>query len=147
MDLIGLTYVSVRRPLRNTGPLEELRRIHKQSLNNNPGLGVTGVLLCTKNHYIQFLEGEEKAVMDLFAKIEQDKGHYNVKLRRSAVIDERQFPDWSMNVVYIESINQALYGIADSSSDANPYHLSSEVLFGLLSSGAKQTLEAQTQVA
>lgn len=147
MDLTGLTYVSIRRHSLQTDPLEELRRIHKASLNNNPGLGITGVLLCTKNHYIQFIEGQETAVMDLFAKIEKDKGHYNVKLRRSAVIDERQFPDWSMNVVYIESINQALYGIEDPSSEVNPYHLTSEVLFGLLSSGAKQTLDAQTQVA
>lgn len=147
MDLTGLTYVSIRRHSRQTDPLEELRRIHKASRNNNPGLGITGVLLCTKNHYIQFIEGQETAVMDLFAKIEKDKGHYNVKLRRSAVIDERQFPDWSMNVVYIESINQALYGIEDPSSEVNPYHLTSEVLFGLLSSGAKQTLDAQTQVA
>lgn len=147
MDLTGLTYVSIRRPSRHTDPQEDLNRILEASRQNNQRLNVTGVLLCTPNHYIQFLEGEEKVVMDLFAKIEKDKGHYNVKLRHSAVVDQRQFPDWAMNVVSIDSINQALYGIQDTSSDVNPYHLSSDVLFGLLSSGAKQTLIAQTEVA
>lgn len=147
MDLIGLTYVSIRRHSPQIDPQEELRRIHKASNRNNQRLNVTGVLLCTKNHFIQFIEGEEKIVMELFAKIEKDKGHYNAKVRRSAVIDERHFPDWAMNVASIESINQALYGISHPSSDANPYHLSSDVLFGLLSSAAKQTLCEQTQVA
>lgn len=147
MDLVGLTYVSIRRHSPQIDPLEELQRIHDESNNNNPGLNVTGVLLCTRNHYIQFIEGEEKVVMELFAKIEKDKGHYNLKVRRSAVIDDRHFPDWAMNVVSIESINQALYGITHPGSDANPYHLSSDALFGLLSSAAKQTLCEQTQVA
>ncbi|MFN3172041.1 MAG: BLUF domain-containing protein [Hyphomicrobiales bacterium] len=147
MDLVGLIYVSIRRHSPQIDPQEELRRIHAESNNNNPRLNITGVLLSTKNHYIQFIEGEEKVVMDLFAIIEKDKGHYNLKVRRSAVLDERHFPEWSMNVVSIESINQALYGITHPGADANPYHLSSEVLFGLLSSAAKRTLCEQTQVA
>jgi hypothetical protein len=66
MDLVGLTYVSIRRHTPDVDPLQELRRIHRCSVDNNPALGITGVLLCTKNHYIQFIEGEEKVVRDLF---------------------------------------------------------------------------------
>jgi hypothetical protein len=147
MDLVGLTYVSIRRHKPETDPLEELRRIHQQSARNNPKRGISGVLLCTKNHYIQFIEGPEKTALDLFDTIQKDKAHYNVKLRRSSTLDERQFPDWSMNVVYIQSINQALYGYEDPTSDLNPYHLTSDVLFGLLSAGSKQTLCSQLRVA
>jgi hypothetical protein len=147
MDLVGLTYVSIRRHTPDVDPLQELRRIHRCSVDNNPALGITGVLLCTKNHYIQFIEGEEKVVRDLFDKIERDKAHYNIKLRRSSILEERQFPDWSMNVVYIQSINQALYGYEDPTSDLNPYHLTSDVLFGLLSAGTTHTLCSQLRVA
>lgn len=76
--------------------LETLREITKISRKNNPGKGITGILLGIENKYLQFLEGPEENVNELFQKISSDPRHNNVTAWLRGFADERIFKDWSM---------------------------------------------------
>lgn len=54
------------------------------------------MLLFLKGKFIQFLEGEEKEVKSLYAKIYQDKRHTSVVLLKEGIMDELLFTNWSM---------------------------------------------------
>ena len=60
---------------------------------NNSRLGITGLLLYKNGNFMQALEGEEQAVLNLYAKIHQDERHTGVL---QTTIPARQFPNWSM---------------------------------------------------
>src|SRR4051812_24166984 len=72
-----------------------LEDILAASRRNNPGVGVTGILLYVEGGFMQVLEGEEAAVGEVYARIGRDKRHWNsqVLLDREA---PRAFADWSM---------------------------------------------------
>ena len=65
------------------------------SRRNNAGAGVTGMLLYVEGGFMQVLEGDDEAVGAIYARICQDKRHWNtlVLLDRSA---PRAFGEWSM---------------------------------------------------
>jgi len=63
---------------------------------NNRRLGITGVLLYREGRILQLLEGPKDAVRAMFAEIERDPRHKQVKKLSEEMITEREFPDWSM---------------------------------------------------
>lgn len=73
--------------------IEEIIKIAKKFNGKNK---ITGCLLYYKRRFIQILEGEEAVIEDLYAKIKQDKKHFNVNLLYTNEISERIFPQWSM---------------------------------------------------
>lgn len=62
---------------------------------NNSAMGVTGLLYYASGQFAQCLEGEKDAVEAIYAKIEEDKRHYNLVATRQPML-ERAFHDWSM---------------------------------------------------
>src|ERR1700761_4282019 len=72
-----------------------LEDILKSAQRNNAQLDVTGMLLYADGGFLQVLEGETQTLDALYAKIAQDKRHWNtqVLLRHKA---PRAFADWSM---------------------------------------------------
>lgn len=138
MNLCCLVYVSSRSPSASQTNVEELRSIHQVSVKNNRRLGITGLLLATKRRYIQVLEGDQKAVHDLYDKIKDDARHTNPRIRQSSTLDLRAFSDWPMTVVCVDHIGQLLYNIGDTQEDFDPYELSQEALTSLLEMSAHQ---------
>jgi hypothetical protein len=65
------------------------------SRRNNAPAGITGMLLYVEGGFMQVLEGEEEAIAAVYARICNDKRHWNaqVLLDRQA---PRAFGDWSM---------------------------------------------------
>jgi hypothetical protein len=63
---------------------------------NNPRLGITGALICRHDIYLQLIEGPADAIDALFATIEADDRHFDVRLLLSEDMGERMFPDWAM---------------------------------------------------
>lgn len=63
---------------------------------NNPRLGITGALICRHDVYLQLIEGPADAIDALFATIEADDRHFDVRLLLSEDMGERMFPDWAM---------------------------------------------------
>jgi hypothetical protein len=64
--------------------------------NNNPALGVTGMLMYANGTFLQTLEGEAETVEILLAKIERDKRHHGFQVIKRESIDERIYKNWSM---------------------------------------------------
>lgn len=63
---------------------------------NNPRLGITGALVCRHDLYLQMIEGPADAIDALFARIEADDRHFDVRLLLSEAMGERMFPNWAM---------------------------------------------------
>lgn len=74
----------------------ELADILTKSRQNNPSLGITGMLFYAEGIFLQVLEGKKEAVEDLYNKILNDKRHYGVFKVLSTVSEKRNFENWSM---------------------------------------------------
>lgn len=73
--LITLIY---RSHLRVDTPIQSIIDMVNQANYRNECAGVTGVLLFNGIHFLQLLEGEEAAVMQIYKKICRDKLHFNI---------------------------------------------------------------------
>lgn len=76
--------------------IETLRDITHVSQKNNPARGITGILLGIENKFLQYLEGPEENVNELFDKIWKDPRHKNVTQWIKGYSNDRVFTDWSM---------------------------------------------------
>ena len=74
----------------------ELDDILTASRRNNALLGITGLLLFIDGGFLQMLEGEERAVRELYARIAADPRHINPQLMLDREVPVRAFPEWSM---------------------------------------------------
>jgi uncharacterized membrane protein (DUF373 family) len=92
---------------------------------NNAANGVTGMLLYGNATFLQVLEGEDKVVDDLIARIRRDPRHANMQILYRQSIERRQYSDWSMGFKRIS--DKELRGVAGlrdfSEKDFNPEHL------------------------
>src|SRR5680860_215259 len=76
-----------------------VRNILVSSRKNNSVSGITGCLIFRGGFYLQILEGEPKAVKELFYTIEDDNRHGKVELLNEGECNERTFNDWDMAFV------------------------------------------------
>ncbi len=76
--------------------LETLKDITLTSQKNNPQKEITGILLSIENKYLQYLEGPEENVNELYEKIWKDPRHQHVTQWVKGYSKERVFGDWSM---------------------------------------------------
>jgi hypothetical protein len=58
--------------------------------------GITGMLLYKDGNVMQVLEGEEAAVLKLYAKIGRDPRHRGLMTLLRRPVEDRQFPGWTM---------------------------------------------------
>jgi len=79
-----------------TASQEAVDQITEESITWNSAKGITGMLLCPEDQYLQFLEGSEEDVVEIFEKIQNDPRHENVNVRIRGYSDERVFSSWSM---------------------------------------------------
>jgi hypothetical protein len=73
-----------------------LQNLLNKARENNEQLAITGMLLYRDGFFIQALEGEQKAIEDLYTIISQDKRHKDLILIYEQPIENRRFPDWTM---------------------------------------------------
>lgn len=66
------------------------------SRRNNARLDITGLLLFIDGGFLQILEGEERAVRELYSRIAADPRHSNLRLMLDRGVPARAFADWSM---------------------------------------------------
>ena len=88
MTLVRLLYAS-----HATTPVnaEDLGAILRQARAHNPQHGITGVLCCSDDLYLQVLEGGRSAVNRLYNRIVADPRHRHMELLSYQQIDERHF--------------------------------------------------------
>lgn len=76
--------------------LDDLDQVLTASRRNNAMLGITGLLLFIDGGFLQILEGEERAVRELYTRIANDPRHRNARLMLDREVPVRSFPEWSM---------------------------------------------------
>ncbi len=94
-----------------------LAGILMQARRNNPREDITGALICRHDIYLQLLEGPAGAIDALYAKIEADDRHANVRLLHSGEAEDRMFPDWSMLDDEMPTLTWSPAEIADGAID------------------------------
>ena len=114
---------------------EDIQRILEQSNNNNPVLGITGILVYCNKHFFQILEGEKTAVLELFDTISIDCRHDAVIKIQEGPIDNRQFGNWSMA---FKSYNKELKHLD---------HLNNEQFYGYIAKLLEQSTHGATDVS
>jgi hypothetical protein len=73
-----------------------VRSITSVSEKNNETLGVTGVLLASRTHFLQVLEGNFEDVNAVFRRIIRDDRHTELSIVAFSVVDARLFGGWGM---------------------------------------------------
>ena len=83
---------------RSVEPLnwEIVRSIGTVSERNNKEQDVTGVLLASRTHFLQALEGRYEDVNSVFRRIVRDDRHDEINIVGFSVIDARLFGGWGM---------------------------------------------------
>lgn len=94
--IIRLVYVS--RPCASEPSLARQRGLDilATARAHNAAVGITGALLSSPQWFAQVLEGEAAAVQALYARIQRDPRHREVRLLSLRPIRRRAFGRWSM---------------------------------------------------
>ena len=75
---------------------DDISIILKSSRVFNSKNDITGCLLYHNHEFIQIIEGEEKIVRELYARIEKNPMHDNIILLNESNINSKAFGSWSM---------------------------------------------------
>jgi class 3 adenylate cyclase len=95
-----VTYIS---RLANPLSIEEIEEIGIISSENNSRADITGFLVYFDKLFFQIIEGNDKKVDDLFAKIGKDSRHHDIiRLKTEYNVEERLFPTWSMRTINLD---------------------------------------------
>ena len=129
MTLVRLLYAS-----HATTPVnaEDLGAILRQARAHNPQHGITGVLCCSDDLYLQVLEGGRSAVNRLYARLVADPRHRDVELLAYESIVERRFAGWSMGQVQLSRLNPALLLKYSATAALDPFAVPGAVSMALL---------------
>lgn len=92
MNLYQLVYTSTRKSHCDD---TEIQKILDSCKRNNPSRDITGVLLHSDDHFIQYLEGS-KDIIKLYDLIKDDPRHSRAVLLSYGPLKERVFPAWHM---------------------------------------------------
>ena len=124
-EISQLVYISERSAKSNE---QEIKDIQVKAEQKNHQLNITGALLYTERFFLQFLEGENRNLNELFADICQDNRHSNVRLMLYKTVHNRDFPTWSLGVRKLldRQENQDLLSLLDMLGNSN--HVSEQQL-------------------
>src|ERR1700758_2044623 len=78
---------------------EQIDRIVSESRRLNAINGITGVLVYCDGTFMQYIEGDEAAVMETFARIRASASHRHISELMNHPILEREFADWALRFV------------------------------------------------
>jgi len=106
--------------------------ILEQSRKNNPKLGITGLLCYTHDSFVQVVEGGREPISVLLRSIYRDERHQKVTILSFEEIAERQFGNWTMGSVNVESINAGVLLKYSESATFDPFSCSSQAMMSLL---------------
>ena len=112
---------------------EALLAILRQCKDNNPALGVTGLLCyCSSSGiFMQALEGGRAAVNQLYLKIAADKRHTDVELLNYEEVIERRFAGWAMGQVNMSRLNPGLLLKYSATAALDPYAMSGQAALAM----------------
>lgn len=92
-QLYAILYVSSSTRKMSDG---ELSSLYVTASRKNLESGVTGVLLHSNGNFIQYIEGPQKGLLDIYHRIKQDNRHTGLIEIMNEPIAAREFPQWSL---------------------------------------------------
>ncbi|MDH3579614.1 MAG: BLUF domain-containing protein [Hyphomicrobiales bacterium] len=133
MYLFRLIYYSKNAIIDSDHPNQraELKQIMAKAQQHNPALGVTGALLFNQIYFAQVLEGDRKAVTDVFCKIAKDPRHTDLVILEARPISKRRFADWSMRFVG-QPAAEEVHRRYCTSNELLPMKMSADSLLGFM---------------
>jgi hypothetical protein len=118
MKLTSVTYTSLARIDPRSSDLEAIRAAARK---HNAADGITGLLVFNGTHFLQTIEGSERAIDSLIERLRNDPRHTGFEIRDQRKIDARSFPDWPMEMLRVNaSYFEARDTIADRLPDTVP---------------------------
>lgn len=93
MRLKTVAYTSRARLDLSDAELDEIRQSARML---NALDGITGLLLFDGTRFLQIIEGSEDAIDNLVERLRRDRRHSAFEIRDERYVDQRSFPDWSM---------------------------------------------------
>jgi hypothetical protein len=118
MAVKSLTYTSLASLDLTAGDVDDILR---RARNLNAIEGITGLLVFNGTHFMQVVEGSERAVDDLVERLRRDHRHSGLEVRDQRVIEERFFPDWTMELVWVKSRHhEAQHGLRAALPESLP---------------------------
>jgi Sensors of blue-light using FAD len=82
---------------------EDLAAIHQTARHFNALDGISGLLLFDGSRFLQIVEGSEDAIDNLVERLRMDPRHSAFEVRDERYVDQRSFPDWSMELVRVNA--------------------------------------------
>jgi hypothetical protein len=82
---------------------QDLSAILQTARQMNALNAITGLLIFNGTHFLQVIEGPETSIEELMDRLRQDDRHHHVEVREEYYADERSFPDWTMELVRVQS--------------------------------------------
>lgn len=86
----------------------DLINLLKEARERNKRQNITGVLLHRDDSFLQVIEGEKEAVLNLFELIKQDPRHKRVEVLSEDLIETREFSDWQMGFIELDEVDVTL---------------------------------------
>ena len=85
-----------------------VNEIISSSEEYNAKEGITGILLATRTHFLQVIEGDFEEINKVFLRIARDPRHEDVQLISFACVESRLFGGWAMHGVGLFDFNEDL---------------------------------------
>ena len=87
---------------------EFVKTLIGKSESKNQQVGITGVLLATRTHFLQVIEGDFDEINQLFMHIARDPRHEEIQLVSFTCVESRLFGGWAMHAIGVFDFNQEL---------------------------------------
>ncbi len=92
-DFFGIAYSSESTSLMSG---EDIKKLLEFARKNNKKNSITGFLVYNAGHFLQYFEGPQENVMELYHKIAKDDRHNHVRTFYEGYNDHRMLFDWFM---------------------------------------------------
>ena len=124
--------------------LSEVENILATARSKNQRAGITGALMFNAGCFAQVLEGGHDVIKATYERIQGDPRHSSVVMLSLEPVQERQFSNWSMAYLGVNSAASAKFGDMTKVSGFDPTKIKGDRVFGLLKD---HLLEAEARAA
>jgi hypothetical protein len=124
--------------------LGEVENILSNSRSKNQRASITGALMFNAGIFAQVLEGPHDSIQATYERIQGDLRHSNMVILSIEPVNERQFANWSMAYIGVDSIASAKFSEMTKASGYDPTKMNGDHVFGLLKD---HLLEAEARAA
>lgn len=112
MDSVNfLLYVS--QAPKSSSDEEDTEILRRKVKDNRPPREVTGILIYRRGYFMQYLEGHNTSVSELFWRLRGNDNHYNVRVLSQGVTRGRRFSDWSIKHVSVDHVTPSSESLID----------------------------------